>query len=431
MSRLMYVSVAFASALVLSLPQVSLGATGAEQRVRSRGGSSTSTGSTGPSGRATGRVRSPRSGARSPATPQRRAPATRATSPTKGPRQGTRKPGQIQQPSRRPPTTRNGRTVAAPGNPNRPESRPAGSIRRSPRDASAGRATGSAARERGSAGAKVNGQSEESARGMARRGPSRIVEFEGAESPSRAFRVGSSRTSSRQRSGTAQRAAPSAERDSTARTRRRGSPTNVVGRAVPRPPLSASPGYSKTTRSQRGTRTYGRGVTPGYRTASTYGYRYGYDAGRVRFARPIRPSHRHLRYGRHSHAGAYGSFFYFPGYSFNIGIGYGYPGLLSRYGYSGYAYFPYGYASYGYSSGAAYAYTGSVRLKVKPRDAQVFVDGYYVGLVDHFDGFSQRLRLEGGTYRIQIEHPDYLPIELDVLVVAGETVTFEDYMERP
>ena len=169
----------------------------------------------------------------------------------------------------------------------------------------------------------------------------------------------------------------------------------------------------------------------GYRTASTYGYRYGYDAGRVRFGRPIRPSYRHRGYGRHSHGGAYGSFFYFPGYSFNIGIGYGYPGLFSRYGYSGYAYFPYGYASYGYSSSAAYAYTGSVRLKVKPRDAQVFVDGYYVGLVDHFDGFSQRLRLEEGTYRIQIEHPDYLPIELDVLIVAGETVTFEDYMDRP
>ena len=90
-----------------------------------------------------------------------------------------------------------------------------------------------------------------------------------------------------------------------------------------------------------------------------------------------------------------------------------------------------GGGGYGYSSGAVYAYTGSVRLKVKPRDAQVFVDGYYVGLVDHFDGFSQRLRLEEGTYRIQIEHPDYLPIELDVLVVAGETVTFEGYMDRP
>ena len=126
----------------------------------------------------------------------------------------------------------------------------------------------------------------------------------------------------------------------------------------------------------------------------------------------------------------FGSFFYFPGYSFNVGVGFGYPSLFGHYGYSGYAYFPYGYAPYGDRSGSAYPYTGSVRLKVKPRDARVLVDGYYVGLVDHFDGFSQRLRLEEGTYRIEIEHPDYVPIELDVLVVAGETVTFEDYMER-
>ena len=74
---------------------------------------------------------------------------------------------------------------------------------------------------------------------------------------------------------------------------------------------------------------------------------------------------------------------------------------------------------------------GSLRLKVKPRDAEVFVDGYYVGLVDHFDGFAQRLRLEEGTYQLEIRHPAYLLIDLDVLITAGETVTFEEQMIRP
>lgn len=76
-------------------------------------------------------------------------------------------------------------------------------------------------------------------------------------------------------------------------------------------------------------------------------------------------------------------------------------------------------------------YMGSLRLQVKPRDAKVFLDGYYVGLVDSFDGFTQRLRLKEGTYQIEIRHPDYLPIDLDVLIVAGETVTFKERMVRP
>ena len=204
----------------------------------------------------------------------------------------------------------------------------------------------------------------------------------------------------------------------------------MVGRAVRRPPLAASPGYSRPVNRSRGVGTYGRGVSLGDRTTSIYGHRYGYSGGRVRYGRSAAPRYRHVRFRGYSSPQVYGSFFYFPGYAFNVGVGFGYPNLFSHYGYSGYAYFPYGYAGYSGRSSYAYPYTGSVRLKVRPRDARVLVDGYYVGLVDHFDGFSQRLRLEEGTYRIQIEHHDFVPIELDVLVVAGETVIFEDYMER-
>jgi len=38
----------------------------------------------------------------------------------------------------------------------------------------------------------------------------------------------------------------------------------------------------------------------------------------------------------------------------------------------------------------------SVRLDVSPRDAEVYVDGYYAGVVDDFDGILQRLRVEPG-----------------------------------
>ena len=47
----------------------------------------------------------------------------------------------------------------------------------------------------------------------------------------------------------------------------------------------------------------------------------------------------------------------------------------------------------------------SLRLQVTPRDTEVFIDDYYVGTVDDFDGFFQRLRLEPGEHEVTL----YLP----------------------
>lgn len=172
----------------------------------------------------------------------------------------------------------------------------------------------------------------------------------------------------------------------------------------------------------------------GRRTISSYGYRYPYDGGRVRFGR----SAYSYGYPRYSRRPIFYGASYAPRYGFNLGISFGSGFAFGHSGYRGYGYYPhrytyypYGYSSYSYGQSYVNPYMGSLRLKMKPRDAEVYVDGYYVGLVDHFDGFSQRLRLEEGTYQIEISHPDYLPIDLDVLIVAGETVTFEEHMVRP
>ena len=256
-----------------------------------------------------------------------------------------------------------------------------------------------------------------------------------------AVRVGSStRTQSVVRSAvrdTAVAAAGSVVPVATARPNRRPpGPSNVVGRAVPRPSLDGAFGGSVGVRD--------RGYVSGRRTTSSYGYRYPYDGGRVRFGWSTG------YYGRgHYPSYSYRPTFYGASYyprGFNLGFSFGSVSLFGHYGYSRYRYPGYGYYSYGYpyypyypysygsySYGQSYVnpYMGSLRLKVRPRDAEVLVDGYYVGLVDHFDGFTQRLRLEEGTYHIEIRHPDYLPIDLDVLIVAGETVTFEERMVRP
>jgi PEGA domain len=119
----------------------------------------------------------------------------------------------------------------------------------------------------------------------------------------------------------------------------------------------------------------------------------------------------------------------FPNYGFYGGIGpspfyYGYNG-------SGYSYGPGIYAPYGGYPTYAYPHeAGGVRLKIRPRDAQVFVDGYYAGLVDDFDGVFQPLKLEAGGHKIEIRMPGFEDLALDVHVQPGRTVTLEEYL-RP
>jgi hypothetical protein len=69
-----------------------------------------------------------------------------------------------------------------------------------------------------------------------------------------------------------------------------------------------------------------------------------------------------------------------------------------------------------------YRYYGDLRLKVRPRDAAVYVDGYYAGIVDDFDGFFQRLTLEVGPHVIEIEAPGLEAQVFDVYVDPSRTI---------
>ena len=115
-----------------------------------------------------------------------------------------------------------------------------------------------------------------------------------------------------------------------------------------------------------------------------------------------------------------------PGLSVYFGIGSGY-----RYGA------PYSGRVYGYSAPSrAYGvrrYYGDVRLEIRPRDAAVYVDGYYAGIVDDFDGVFQRLTLEAGPHRIEVELPGFETRAFDVYVDPTRTVDVHEdlYPERP
>ena len=107
----------------------------------------------------------------------------------------------------------------------------------------------------------------------------------------------------------------------------------------------------------------------------------------------------------------YHPYVYHPSYS--IGVYYGTGG-----------YYPYGATPRGYYDPIPGRYYGGVRITGAPRDAQVFADGYFVGLVNDFDGVFQHVNLEAGPHHLEIRWGNYAPVAFDVYVRPGETTTF-------
>lgn len=91
---------------------------------------------------------------------------------------------------------------------------------------------------------------------------------------------------------------------------------------------------------------------------------------------------------------------------------------LSRYSYGSF------YGAYGFVPGQRLVWAGALRLKVQPADAQVFVDGYYVGIVDDFDGVWQRLKLESGLHHVEIRANGYAPLTFDIEIEWDRTITY-------
>jgi hypothetical protein len=103
--------------------------------------------------------------------------------------------------------------------------------------------------------------------------------------------------------------------------------------------------------------------------------------------------------------GYYGVPYYYGSFYYNPWFWYGGPAW----------YAPYGYAGYYYGGGA------SLRLEVKPNHAEVYVDGYYAGVVDDFDGVFQSLDLAPGEHTIELYLPGYRTVQQKVYLQPRNT----------
>jgi PEGA domain len=99
----------------------------------------------------------------------------------------------------------------------------------------------------------------------------------------------------------------------------------------------------------------------------------------------------------------YGSYFYQPFY--------------------GYPYAPIGYG-YGGFDGA------SLRVQVTPRDTEIFVDNYYAGTADDFDGLFQRLHVEPGAHDVTLYREGYRTVRQRVYIQPTGTFRLR-YMMVP
>jgi hypothetical protein len=93
---------------------------------------------------------------------------------------------------------------------------------------------------------------------------------------------------------------------------------------------------------------------------------------------------------------------------------------------SGYPFSPYPhpYPPYRYDPGAA------VRLDVTPDNAEVYVDGYYAGIVDDFDSVFQRLRLPPGEHEITLYLDGYRGVTQKVYLTPDHTFRLKYALAR-
>lgn len=95
-------------------------------------------------------------------------------------------------------------------------------------------------------------------------------------------------------------------------------------------------------------------------------------------------------------------------------------------------YNPY-WVGYGYGGSGSVPYRtsryASVKTDVQPDEAEVWLDGKYIGTADDFDGFPGFLYLEPGKYHVEFKLAGYQPYSTDVEVTRGECVRIDHHLD--
>ena len=81
--------------------------------------------------------------------------------------------------------------------------------------------------------------------------------------------------------------------------------------------------------------------------------------------------------------------------------------------------------------GYRYGYAESdLRLKVKPKDASVYIDGYFAGKVGDYDGAFERLHVEPGQHEIVVYLDGYRSLHQRLYLSPNSTRKIEGTLEK-
>ena len=67
---------------------------------------------------------------------------------------------------------------------------------------------------------------------------------------------------------------------------------------------------------------------------------------------------------------------------------------------------------------------GRIVLEVEPASAQIFADGYYIGVPDDFSAVRGGRLIEAGVHRIDVSAPGYESAAVDLRVAPGQLLTY-------
>ena len=124
---------------------------------------------------------------------------------------------------------------------------------------------------------------------------------------------------------------------------------------------------------------------------------------------------------------------YYPDYPYYPGWGWGsywWPYGSYYDGWYGGGYWGYPYGGWGANYSYAHHDVGSVRILVNPSEARVYVDGYYAGTVDDFDGLFQRLNVAPGRHEISLKLEGHKTHRMKVYVPFEGTLKLHYTMEK-
>lgn len=88
----------------------------------------------------------------------------------------------------------------------------------------------------------------------------------------------------------------------------------------------------------------------------------------------------------------------------------------------------YGYGAYPYAATAGRS-GADIRVQATPKDAGVYVDGYYAGVASDFDGVFKRLQTSPGGHAITLHLEGYRTVTQNVYVRPGSAFKLHETLD--